>query len=109
MQYLLSIGPAVLASYTLKIPGQLSLFESAGMHTPYSINFVTGGNFNGYCLFKYLTENILTDSHCLSQYNCKRCIVFKQFDRLNFYALAGKCQKRQNFPPHQHFVLYGTL
>ena len=63
-----------------------------------------GGNFDGYSLFKYLTENILTDRHCLSPYTCKRCIVFKQFDRLNFDGSAGKCQKRQNFS-HQNFVL----
>ena len=43
-------------------------------------------------------ENILTDSHCLSPYICKCCIVFKQFDGLNFDGLAGKHQKRQNFP-----------
>ena len=37
-----------------------------------------------------------------------RCIVFKQFDGLNFDSLAGKHQERQN-PPHQNFVLYGIL
>ena len=58
-----------------------------------------GGNFDGYRLFKYLMENILTDGHC----NC--CIVFEQFDGLNFDCLAGKRQKRQNFPP-SNFVLY---
>ena len=57
------------------------------------------GNFDGYWLFKYLTENILTDGHCLSPYTCKRCTVFKQFDGLNFDGLAVKSQKRQNFPP----------
>ena len=35
------------------------------------------GKFDGYRLFKYLMENILTDGHCLSPYTCKRCIVFK--------------------------------
>ena len=44
--------------------------------------------------FKYLTENILMDGHCLSSYICKCCIVFKQFDGLNFDGLAGKHQKR---------------
>ena len=39
------------------------------------------------------------DGHCLLPYTCKCCIVFKQFaDGLNFDGLAGKCQKRQNFP-----------
>ena len=42
-------------------------------------------------------ENILTGSHCLSPYTCKRSIVFKQFDGLNFDSLAGK---------HQNFALY---
>ena len=35
-----------------------------------------GGNFDGYRLFKYLTENILTDGYCLSLYTCKCCIIF---------------------------------
>ena len=43
------------------------------------------------------------DDHCLSLYTCKRCIVFKQFEGLNFDSLAGKCQ---NFPC-QNFALYG--
>ena len=55
---------------------------------------LTGETFDGYWLFKYLT-----DGHCLSPYTCKCCIVFKQFDGLNFDGLAGKRQKRQNFPP----------
>ena len=42
-------------------------------------------------------ENILTDGYCLLPYTCKRCTVFKQFDRLNFDGLAQKCQKCQNF------------
>ena len=43
------------------------------------------------------------DGHCLSPYTCKHCVAFKQFDGLNFDDLAGKCQKRQNFPvPHQN-------
>ena len=68
------------------------------------------GNFDGYRLFKYLTKYILMDGHghCLSLYTCKRCIVFKQFDRLNLDSLAGKRQKRQNFP-HQNFVPYSIL
>ena len=49
-------------------------------------------------LAKYLMENILMDSHFLSPCTCKRCIVYKQFDRLNFDVLAKKHQKRQNFP-----------
>ena len=57
-----------------------------------------GGNFDGYQLFKYLTENILTGALCLSLYTCKRCIVFKQFDGLNFDGLVGKHQKRQFAP-----------
>ena len=35
---------------------------------------------------------------CLSPYTCKCCIVFKQFDGLNFDGLAGN-QKCQNFSP----------
>ena len=62
--------------------------------------------FDGYRFFKYLMENILTDGYCLSLYTCKRCIAFKQFDGLNFDGLAGKHQKRQNFP-RQNFALYG--
>ena len=45
------------------------------------------------------SSNILTDGHCLSPYSYKCCIVFKQFNGLNFDGLAGKCQKCQNFPP----------
>ena len=67
-----------------------------------------GGNFEGYQLFKNLIENISTDGHFLSPYTCKCCIVLKQFDRLNFDGLAGKRQKRQNFP-HQNFALYSML
>ena len=58
---------------------------------PYSANF-DGGNFDGYLLFNYLTKNILTDRHCLS-------VNTKYFDGLNIDDLAGKRQKRQNFPP----------
>ena len=75
------------------------------LQLPYSTKF-DEANFNGYWLFKYLTEIILTDGHCLSPYTYKRCIVFKQFDGLNFDGLAGKRQKRQNFPC-QNFALYG--
>ena len=64
------------------------------------------GNFDGYWLFKYLTENILIDGYCLSPYTCKCCIIFKQLDRLNFDGLVGKHQKCQNFPLSQNFVLY---
>ena len=41
-----------------------------------------------------MTENILTVGQCLSPYTCKCCIVFKQFDGLNFDGvyIAGKCQ-----------------
>ena len=56
-----------------------------------------GGNYDGYWLFKYLMENILMDGHYLSPYTCKCCIVFKQFDGLNFDGPAGK---------HQNFALY---
>ena len=59
-------------------------------------------------ILKHLTENILLDGHCgLSPYTCKRCIVFKQFDQLNFDGLAGKRQKHQkhqNFP-HQNIYI----
>ena len=47
--------------------------------------------------------NILTDGHCLPPYTCKCCVVFKQFDGLNFDGLAGKPQKRQNF------AIYGNV
>ena len=50
----------------------------------------------------------MMDGLCLSPYTCKRCIVFKQFDGLNLDGLAGKRQKRQNFP-YQNFALYGIL
>ena len=59
---------------------------------------LTAGNFDRYWFFKHLTENILTDGHLLSAYTCKCCIVLKQFDGLNYDGLAGKSQKRQNFP-----------
>ena len=48
------------------------------------------------------------DGHCLSPYTCKRCIVLEQFDGLNFDGLAGKHQKRQNFP-RQNFALCGSV
>ena len=38
------------------------------------------------------------DGHCLSPYTCKRCIVFKQFDGLNFDGLAGKPSKTSKLP-----------
>ena len=56
------------------------------------------GNFDEYKLFTYLTEKKLMDVHCLLSYTCKRCIVFKQFDRLNFDGLARRRQKCQNSP-----------
>ena len=49
-------------------------------------------------------ENILIGGQRLSPCTCKHCIVFKQFDGLNFDGLAGK---RQNFPS-QNFALYGN-
>ena len=57
-----------------------------------------GGNFDGYWLFKYFSENILTDGHYLSPYTCKCCIVFKQFDKLNFDGLAGSVQNVEISP-----------
>ena len=63
--------------------------------------YLIGQNFDGYWLFKHLTENILKDGHYLSPHTCKHCIVFKQFNELNFDGLAGKHQKYQNF------ALYG--
>ena len=65
-----------------------------------------GGNFDGYWLFKYLTESILTDVYCLSPYNCKHSTVFKQFDGLNFDGLAGMCQKHQNFALYGNGIIY---
>ena len=72
-------------------------------------NFDGGKIFDGYRLFKYLMENILTDGHCLSPYTCKCCIVIKQFDGLNFDGLAGKHQKRQNFPPSKFCAIRYTV
>ena len=46
------------------------------------------GNFDKCWLFKYLTENILMDHHCLIPSTWKRCSAFKKFDRLNFDGLA---------------------
>ena len=67
---------------------------------------LTGRNFDGYLLFQYLMDNILTDYHCLSPYTCKCCIVIKQFNGLNFDSVAGKRQKHHNFP-RQNFAIYG--
>ena len=39
---------------------------------------------------KFWWGKILTDGPCLSLYNYKRCIILKQFDRLNFDSLAEK-------------------
>ena len=36
----------------------------------------------------------------------KYCIIALKFDRFNFDSLAGKRQKRQNFP-RKNFPLYG--
>ena len=58
-----------------------------------------GGNFDGYWVFKDLTENILTDAQCLLPYISKCCIVFKQFDRLNFDSLTVESIKNIKFPP----------
>ena len=81
--------------------------DSGGMYTVQR-KILTGANFmDTDSIFKYLTENILMDGHCLSPYTCKHCIVFKQFDRLNFDGLAGRHQKHQNFP-HQN-VYIATL
>ena len=44
---------------------------------------------------KYLTRNILTDAHCL----LPNTVMPLKFDGLNFDGLAGKHQKRHNFPP----------
>ena len=55
------------------------------------------------------------DDHCLLPYTCKGCIVFKQFDGLNFDGLAGKRQKRQNFalygnrPPNRLLIVSTNL
>ena len=68
---------------------------------PYSAEF-DRWIFDGYWLFKYLMENIVTNGHYLSPYTCKSCIAFKQSDGLNFDSLAGKCQK------HQNVVLYSS-
>ena len=54
--------------------------------------------------FKYLTEDILTDGHCLSPCICKYCNGFKIFDRLNFDGLARKRQKCEIFPILTFFI-----
>ena len=56
--------------------------------------------------FKYLTEDILTDGHCLSPCICKYCNGFKNFDRLNFDGLARKRQKCEIFPIKNHTYLF---
>ena len=38
------------------------------------------------------------DGSCLSLYTCKRCIVLKQFDGLNFDGLAAKHQTSKFLP-----------
>ena len=57
-------------------------------------------------------ENNLKDNHFLSPCICKCCIVFKQFDELNFDGLAGKHKECQilhymvrNNADHLGFVL----
>ena len=50
-----------------------------------------------------LPENILMDSHCLSPCTCKRYIVYKQFDGLNFDSLA---RKHQNVKILHYMVYY---
>ena len=73
-----------------------------------NIKYCIAQNFDrGILTDTYLTENILTDGHCLSPYTCKRCIVFKQFDELNFDGLAGKRQRCQGFP-RQNIAPDGT-
>ena len=81
------------------------VWKAAVFYIPYSKK-IDRRNFDGYWLFKYLTENTVMDGYCLSPYTCKCCIVFKQFHGLNFDNLAGKHPKHQNFP-HQNFPLYG--
>ena len=54
------------------------------------------GKFWQILTFQIFDGKILTDGHCLSPYTYKHCIIFKQFDDLNFHGLAGKCQKRKN-------------
>ena len=46
------------------------------------------------------------DGHCLLPWACKCCNALK-FDWFDFDSLAGKHQKRQNFP-HQNFALYSS-
>ena len=53
-------------------------------------------------------KNVLMNGHCLSLYIRKCCIVFIQFDKLNFDSLAGRHQRCQSFP-HQNFALYSIL
>ena len=65
--------------------------------------------FDEYWLFKYLTENILANGNCLSPYTCKHCVVFKQFEGLNFDGLAGKHQKRTWFLKIVKLFLCGCL
>ena len=64
---------------------------------PYSGEILTGENVDRHRLFKYLTENILTDGHCL----LLNAVLPSNFKGLNFDGLAGK---HQNFPLHD----YGT-
>ena len=42
-------------------------------------------------------------------HTCKCCIVFKQFDGLNFDGLAGKHQKCHNFPPSKFCAILYTM
>ena len=65
-----------------------------------------GGNFDGYWLFKYLTENILTNGHYLHHTPVNAVFVFKECDRLNFDSLAGKHQKHQNFSLSKFCAIY---
>ena len=96
-------------TYYLNHTAQQTICFAGNTLIPIVQNFDGGnfdeGNFDEYRLFKYLKENILMDDHCLSPYICKRFIVFKQFDRLNFDCLARRCQKCQN-PPSKFCTIW---
>ena len=74
------------------------------LHIPYNAKFWPG-NFWQILTLQICDRKYLTDGHCLSPYTCTCCIVFKQFDRLNFDGLAEKHQKHQ-ISPFQNFALY---
>ena len=62
--------------------------------------------FDGYRLFKYLMEEILTDGRPISPCICKCCNASKWFIRVNFGYLTGNHQKCQQFTPSQFCVMY---